>query len=97
MNKNSIIQFSSASEIRNAMKQVQQLSWTITQFEKKYPFDSGISTEELEDFINAYLAFGEELRSIYQDYERVIEQNPLLSKMLKMKRNEQRTTKSRMD
>lgn len=97
MNKTPINQFSSASEIRNAIKQVQQLSWTVTQFEKKFPFHTEMPAEELEDFINAYLAFGEELQSIFKDYERVIEQNPLLSEMLKTKRNEQRITKPRMD
>lgn len=66
MNNSTVKIFSDISELRNILKQVQQLSWTITQFEKKYPFEH-VQEWELEEIKTAYLKFGEQLIKIAEE------------------------------
>lgn len=77
MKESPINLFYTASEIRNAIKQIQQLSWTVTQFERKFPFTENLEVDDLKDFINAYIGFGEELTNVYNWYRKVINENPI--------------------
>lgn len=99
MNKSPINLFYTASEVRNAIKQIQQLSWTVTQFERKFPFTENLDVKDLEDFINAYIGFGEELTNIYNWYRKVINENPIAHDTLlnKTKANDKRNRESRVD
>ena len=53
---NPIETYGAIIKLRDQLKRVQQLSWNITQFEKKFPFDQ-ISSEQYEDLFKAYLEF----------------------------------------
>lgn len=56
MRPNKMSLFAKASELRSEIKQMQQLSWTVTQFEKQFPFEQ-IVNEDLEDLTSHYLKF----------------------------------------
>lgn len=52
--------------LRNAMKRLQQLSWTVTQLEKKYDIDL-LSDEEKADLHDAYISYAPEIKMILDE------------------------------
>ena len=60
--------YTKASELRNVLKQIQQLSWNITQFDKKFPIEN-LTASELEQVIKSYFGFGDELDLIISKFK----------------------------
>jgi len=50
-------------KLRNVLRDVQKLSWRITQFDKKFSLED-IDEYNYEKLLNAYLEFGEEIDSL---------------------------------
>jgi len=50
---NRIETYGAIVKLRDQLKRVQQLSWNITQFEKKFPFDQ-MTEDQYEDLFRAY-------------------------------------------
>lgn len=68
MRDRELSQYSRLIALRNILKEVQQLSWNITQLDKKFPI------ENAEDFgydelINTYLEFGDSILSIADNFK----------------------------
>ena len=74
------------TKMRDILKSVQQLSWDITQFEKRFPLMEADSAEFL-DLLSAYVKFGSTLNKISEEYNQEIKKDELISKM-KAKLNE---------
>lgn len=65
--KNSAIsKYKEIQRKKNILKQIQQLSWNITQFDRKFPFES-ISEAQYSDYIIMYENFIADLRKIFDD------------------------------
>lgn len=61
MNKDdSINNFQRLLRLRTIFKQVSQLSWNITQLEKRYPLES-LNEQEANDLITAYQQYAKQL------------------------------------
>ena len=59
----SIVVYRKLTQLRNLLKDIQQLSWNITQFDKKFPLASA-SEETYPELVKSYVAFGQEVDSI---------------------------------
>ena len=46
--------FNKAVELRDLMKEVNQLSWNINQFDKRFPLESAVTDDELLELIFNY-------------------------------------------
>jgi hypothetical protein len=53
MNNDAVKNFQKLLRLRTIFKQVSQLSWNVTQLEKRYPLDS-LTDEEASSLISAY-------------------------------------------
>lgn len=62
-------EFARFTELYNLMKRVKQLSWTVTQFEKKFPYSKDLEQSELKELHAAYLSYGGELIAITEDFQ----------------------------
>ena len=63
---NNIKTYRKIVEIRTILKQVQQLSWDITNVEKRYPLDK-VSEIELEDVLGLYQDLKQRLLEVDQN------------------------------
>lgn len=61
MNKDAVKNFQKLLRLRTIFKQVSQLSWNVTQLEKRYPLDS-LTDQEANDLITAYQEYSELLK-----------------------------------
>jgi hypothetical protein len=59
-------QFTRLLRIRNSMKSLQQISWTISQFEKRYNVDE-IDEQTAKEVVNAYLGYAPQLERILDE------------------------------
>lgn len=78
---NSIKLFSKAAKVRNILKKIQQLSWTITKFEQKFPFDE-VKDEEIEELITAYLSFSQENIRISDELREELQKDSYFQKVI---------------
>ena len=70
MKNNDIDSFSKAATLRGILKQVQQLSWTINEFEKRYPL-SKADQSQYNQLVESYVDFCEKLVEIADDYKKM--------------------------
>lgn len=63
---NKITEYADILAIRTRLKKIQQVSWSISQLEKKYPIQ-GLSEEEYPYIFEAYALLEKELLSIYDE------------------------------
>jgi len=50
-------------KLRDVLREIQKLSWRITQFDKKFPLETA-DEKDYENLLKAYLEFGEEIDDI---------------------------------
>jgi len=50
-------------KLRDILRNVQKLSWRITQFDKKFPLEA-TDKKDYKNLLNAYLEFGKEIENI---------------------------------
>ena len=62
-NENSISVYRKLVKIRDLLKDIQQLSWNITQLDKKFPLDK-TKEKDYPELLRVYLEFGNELNTI---------------------------------
>jgi len=74
MKDNSIEKYSKLVALRNLLKEVQQLSWNITQLDKKFPMEKA---EDIgyDKLILAYTGFNDNISNISERFEREVEGN----------------------
>lgn len=61
------LRFLSYSKVRNHFKKIQQLSWDINQFERRFPFEN---RDNLTYYLSAYLEFFEQLKKTYPELKK---------------------------
>ena len=68
MKDNSLEKYSKLIALRNLLKEVQQLSWNITQLDKKFPMEKA---EDIgyDKLILAYIKFEEDILNISEKFE----------------------------
>lgn len=59
----SIEKYKQIENIRNLLKEIQKLSYRISQFEKKFPFETA-TENQYQDLLRAYMEFLVEIRGI---------------------------------
>ena len=62
-NDNPISIYRKLVKIRDLLKDIQQLSWNITQLDKKFPLDK-LKEKDYPALLRAYLEFGYEINSL---------------------------------
>lgn len=70
---NHIETYGAIIKLRDQLKRVQQLSWNITQFEKKFPFDQ-ISQEQYDELFRAYLEFAMDMFVINKVFGNILKE-----------------------
>ena len=73
-NDNEIKTYTTLVKLRNLLKQVQQISWNITQFDKRYPLEDSYS-DDYPFLREAYMDFKEDLYRILSLFEDLEEEN----------------------
>ena len=66
--------YSKLLKIRNTIKRLQQISWTVSQLEKKYSIDT-LLDEEKKDLVGAYLSYIPEIKMILDELQKYEEEN----------------------
>lgn len=92
---NDVKKYSKLVSIRNLLKEVQQISWDITQLDKKFPIEDA---EEIgyQDLLYAYLAFNERIQKIASSFEGELDNDPVVEKIIKMKKNNNHEDKNNL-
>jgi len=73
-NDNEIKTYTSLVKFRNLLKQIQQTSWNITQFDKRYPLEDAFS-DDYPFLLDAYMDFKEDLDRIVNLFEDLENEN----------------------
>ena len=76
MSQSGINQFQKLLKLRSAFKAVSQLSWSVTQFEKRFPLEVS-SDKEIEQLLGAYIEFAKNLKAISDELEEEIDEGKL--------------------
>ena len=71
MKENDLRKYTKLVSLRNILKEIQQLSWNITQLDKKYPIEKAESIG-YDELIEAYMSFREPIISISEKFENEI-------------------------
>lgn len=66
--KNKMAYYTKLSNIRNWLRQVQQISWNVNQFDKKFPLEK-VDESEYDNLLEAYQGFMAEVIRIAQNLE----------------------------
>ena len=76
MKDNSLEKYSKLITLRNLLKEVQQLSWNITQLDKKFPMEKA---EDIgyEKLISAYTKFKDDITNISIKFEKEVLPKPV--------------------
>jgi len=85
--KSSIAFYQKLVKLRDILKDVQQLSWNITQFEKKFPLDSA-DEKDYPELLTAYVRLGQEIDGIAHLFREEIIDDPIVNSLNEMKQNE---------
>jgi 2-methylisocitrate lyase-like PEP mutase family enzyme len=68
MDKNEIVAYSKISTIRDILKRIQQLSWNITQMDKKFPIDD-LDSSQYGEVLYAYRQYKHDLDQINSNFK----------------------------
>jgi len=74
MKKAQIASYRELIKLKNILKRIQQLSWNVTQFNKRFPLENANSSSYSE-LKKAFLEFGEEVKDISQDFIQLQNEN----------------------
>ncbi len=90
MRDKDLLLYSKVITLRNLLKEIQQLSWDITQLDKKFPIEKAEQTDAYESLISVYLNFSDRIESIASEFKETICDNGVIEdiKMKKLNQNE---------
>ena len=88
--KSPIAFYQSLVKLRDILKAVQQLSWNITQFERKFPLD-GATENDYPELLTAYIELGQEIDGLAHLFREETVDDPIISQLNEMK-NESKST-----
>jgi len=88
--------YSKLITLRNLLKEIQQLSWDITQLDKKFPLQRAKEIEAYESLISVYLQFSDRIEKIATKFEKVACDGGVIEN-IKMKNNKQNENKNISD
>lgn len=60
---NQMNRFQQTLRLRTLFKELSQISWSVTQMERRYPFEA-LSDEEMNELCQAYLSYGGQLQKL---------------------------------
>lgn len=63
-----ISKYSLMLRYRNGLKRLQQIAWSLTSIEKKYPLEL-VDTGDVEDLITAYIGFIKDVKAVLKELE----------------------------
>jgi conjugal transfer/entry exclusion protein len=90
MKDKELLLYSKLITLRNLLKEVQQLSWDITQLDKKFPIARAEQMDTYESLISVYLNFSDRIESIASEFRETVYDNGVIEniKMKKLNQNE---------
>jgi hypothetical protein len=94
MKEQELLLYSRLITLRNLLKEVQQLSWDITQLDKKYPPEMAKETEAYESLISVYLNFNDRIQGIAHEFHEAVIDDEIIEeiKMKSIKQNENKSS-----
>lgn len=80
-----ILRYNKLSRLRNLIKATQQISWDMTQFEKRFSFVD-IKEDQFQDYLATYISFGRKIQEIADNFEKESDDD-IVKEMLNEKKN----------
>lgn len=68
--KSFLARYNNLRKLRDSVKGIQQLSWNLSAFEKKFPFED-VGEDSIDDYFRAYRDFGNEVDDVARCFKEV--------------------------